>query len=470
MNHESDDGEGLASLLLGVGDKATAGNRDLGLQEAAVDHRGRRRRQVSAVAAVVITMSLVSGIVVAVSRPPKHGAVLMSSPTPTTTSGGVAELKAGQWSALPAAPITSRRSASVVWTGRDLLVWGGESGSHGDVLHADGAAYSPQTGQWHLLPSSPLSPRTGQAGAWTGSELVIWGGYDQVSSAAFHVTNDGAAYNPQTNRWRVLPPSPLSARTNPVAVWTGRALVLLGGQPAVLTNAIRGFGDGVLYDPSSDRWTPIAPPTPLDGHSLAWRSAVQTDGGLLAWSEWIPSPSPTAATSAFGGADIFAYDESAGGWRAVPPAPGALPTAEEVIWTGSVALVRGGRINCPSCAGPRGSEVTDSYSPVLNVWTRLPADPLADDHNPLAGPDLASVWTGAALFSLDEMSASGAIRPGDASAYDPTTATWSRLPSAPFECDDGRSPIWTGQQILLYCPSPAGGPGAAHDGLAFTPG
>ena len=60
-------------------------------------------------------------------------AAATSAATPVATA---AQLAAGHWSTLPAAPIPPRDDASVVWTGSELLVWGG-----GD--HDDGAAYDP---------------------------------------------------------------------------------------------------------------------------------------------------------------------------------------------------------------------------------------------------------------------------------------------------------------------------------------
>ena len=55
---------------------------------------------------------------------------------------------------------------------------------------------------------SPLAARR-TAGVWTGKELVIWGGRNIVDTKYF---TDGAAYDPATDKWRMLPPVNLSAR------------------------------------------------------------------------------------------------------------------------------------------------------------------------------------------------------------------------------------------------------------------
>jgi hypothetical protein len=381
---------------------------------------------------------------------------------PSVASATAAQLSAGRWSALRRAPITPRGDASVVWTGRELLVWGGDSGSQGEKLHADGAAYNPRTGRWRRLPAAPLDARTGQAAAWTGTEMIIWGGYDQVSARHFRVTGSGAAYDPATNKWQLLPKAPLSPRANAIAVWTGRTLVLLGGQPAVLTNTIRGYRDGASFSPGRNRWQRIAPPVPPHGHPLTWNTAVPSDGRLLAWSEWETARRSGPNTGAdAGGVDMFTYNQVTGQWRLVPPAHGMLPDVEEVLPAGHLVVVRGLTYNCGLCPGPFVPEATDLYNPGTNTWTRLPADPLGGDN-------LVSGWTGAALISLDAGGQYGNVRPGDASVYSIAARRWRRLPAAPFGCETQQPAAWTGRQLLLYCPRPPAGRGAGHDGLALT--
>ena len=158
-------------------------------------------------------------------------------------SVSVARLVAGHWESIPPAPIATRGGGSVVWTGKELLVWGGASDGNPQLLYADGAAYNPRTRAWRRLPTAPLAAREYQASAWTGTELVIWGGY--VSDGG-SVTNDGAAYNPATNRWRKLPTAPLKAGANAFAVWSGNRVIVFG----------YGYQnpDAVAYEPATDRW------------------------------------------------------------------------------------------------------------------------------------------------------------------------------------------------------------------------
>jgi hypothetical protein len=382
-----------------------------------------------------------------------------SRPAVATRSATAEQLARDRWSLVPAAPIPPRESASVIWTGRELVVWGGASASDQD-LRDDGATYDPDTRRWRILPPAPISARFGQATVWTGTEMIVWGGYDSVSRDRFKVSDDGAAYNPSTNSWTLLPQAPLSGRSYAIPVWTGSRLFILGGQPAVTTNDVKGYRDGAVYDPADNRWRHLVAPTPPHGHPLSWRAAVQADGELLAWSEWASSRrlGPGSFT---GGVDLFGYDESTERWRLIPGTPG-LPDVEEAVWTGDSVVVRGSTYNCGDCPGPFVPEATDLYHPGNNTWTRLPADPLGGD-------DLLSAWTGAALFSFNAAGIYGSIGPGAASAYDPATKRWTRLRRAPTGCDTEQPPIWTGRELLMYC-ARSGRGARVSSGLALTPG
>ncbi|TMR95313.1 hypothetical protein EJK15_29045 [Nonomuraea basaltis] len=109
---------------------------------------------------------------------------------------------------LPKAPLAARTGHSATWTGSELAVWGGWNGDKARSRYlADGALYSPGTRSWRVMAKAPLSPRSDHLAVWSGAELLIWGG------SAPERLHDGAAYNPRRNAWRALPdaPSELSA-------------------------------------------------------------------------------------------------------------------------------------------------------------------------------------------------------------------------------------------------------------------
>lgn len=95
------------------------------------------------------------------------------------------------------------RGAAAMWTGKRLLVWGGErfDPSSGDVLPSHGLAYDPNTDSWSSLPRAPISPRDGSTVAWTGRQLLVWGGAVQTRDGRRRTyLADGAVFTPAPER------------------------------------------------------------------------------------------------------------------------------------------------------------------------------------------------------------------------------------------------------------------------------
>lgn len=120
-------------------------------------------------------------------------------------AGGLYSYKIGEnsWRALPAAPMLASGSASMTWTGTELLIFGGFVYPTGWI--GDGAAFNPATATWRALPKSPLSARRDAMSFWTGQAFVVWGGNDANAAVAWS-RDDGASYDPAKDRWTLLPP------------------------------------------------------------------------------------------------------------------------------------------------------------------------------------------------------------------------------------------------------------------------
>jgi hypothetical protein len=71
--------------------------------------------------------------------------------------------------------------------------------------------------------------------------LLLWGG-ETGRPGGFVTPPHGLAYDPSADRWSPLPQAPLQGRIHPLAAWTGRAMVVWGGDP--------GFTDGALFQPA----------------------------------------------------------------------------------------------------------------------------------------------------------------------------------------------------------------------------
>jgi N-acetylneuraminic acid mutarotase len=116
--------------------------------------------------------------------------------TPSPAAAGDAYNPAnGQWRRLPAME-TSRSGFAAVWTGRQVLVWGGYTGPYTTpVIPPHGLAYDPAANRWSALPMSPLHGRSGPTAVWTGHQMIVWGGSinNGLTETDF---KDGAAYQP----------------------------------------------------------------------------------------------------------------------------------------------------------------------------------------------------------------------------------------------------------------------------------
>jgi hypothetical protein len=241
-----------------------------------------------------------------------------------------------RWRPMAEAPIPGRSRAAAVWTGTELVVWGGSnrSGARGD-----GAAYDPATDRWRAIADAPEVGGIGDAeGIWTGTELVVWG----APAAGPASSAIGLAYSPLQDTWRELPPSGLPPGRDESVTWTGSAMLVVTYPDDPAATAV-----AALYDPATDVWRPAAPSplsAPSGSPSVVWtgREAVLAGGA-----------------SAAGPADGVAYEPVSDCWRII-----ARPTFElladkpaELVWDGDLVLMPGG-------AG-------GAYDPVLDVWLRL---------------------------------------------------------------------------------------------------
>lgn len=136
------------------------------------------------------------------------------------------------------APPATRAYHTAVWTGSEMIVWGG---ANGGALN-DGGRYNPVTDSWIAVPTTgaPVA-RTAHTAVWTGSEMIVWGGNGNVIS----YLNDGGRYNPAANSWTAVTTAGAPVpRSNHTAVWTGSQMIVWGGFNDTY------LGDTYAYTPS----------------------------------------------------------------------------------------------------------------------------------------------------------------------------------------------------------------------------
>jgi hypothetical protein len=258
---------------------------------------------------------------------------------------------------LAPAPIAPRDGAVGVWTGSEVIVWGGVDADGVDLL--DGAAWDPATDSWRTLPTAPLDMGRPVVCVWTGRELVLWGRSAPTNTGDVRSPSAGAAYDPATDTWRELPAAPREINRG-TGFWTGSFVAIVGGE---VNQGGRALGASVtlLYDPATDAWewwtadalSPEALWGAWDGTGIVlwdgteprfddlvaeaerWDPAARDPGQLLAGYTELPPP-PVDATDCLPGGTagdgiLATYcDEAAWwdgtAWTAAAP-PGAFTTA-----------------------------------------------------------------------------------------------------------------------------------------------
>jgi hypothetical protein len=181
-------------------------------------------------------------------------------------SGAAYSPSTDTWRALPASPLAARAGADDVWTGKELIILGGhELGGNGPLaVLDDAAAYNPTTRSWRRLRPMPAA-RSGATVTWTGTEVLVVGGRGGIRTDRLSAPCACAlAYNLATNRWRSLPDMEVG-RDDHAAVWTGRQLLVWGGDTDRGTIVVYPRR-GVVFDPARNRWSPM-PSSPLRGRA-----------------------------------------------------------------------------------------------------------------------------------------------------------------------------------------------------------
>jgi N-acetylneuraminic acid mutarotase len=215
---------------------------------------------------------------------------------PATNTGGRYDPAADTWMATTTANAPSARlDHTAVWTGDAMIVWGGRSefAPSGSSGLATGGRYDPAADTWMATTTANApSARLYHASVWSGEEMIVWGGED-----AGIALGDGARYRPTTDAW-----SPVSAasapdpRTGHTGVWTGTEMIVWGGEgtPSPLWPADEAMLTGGRYDPVTDAWRPTttggSTPGARSGHTATWG-----DGRMFVFGGVNPMTEPGAA-------------------------------------------------------------------------------------------------------------------------------------------------------------------------------
>ena len=360
----------------------------------------------------------------------------------------------GTWTTLPAGPpeLLGREDHSAIWTGTEMIVWGGQGWNpetgYGFVWLNSGACYNPRTDTWRVtsIGTGCPSPRSRHASVWTGQVMLVWGGDD------FNTTEKGAIYDPITDDWKPMSCGPgcPDLHFDPSVVWTGHEMIVWGGADGPTTGNYSG-----RYDPELDAWQPVAT-GPNCPEPRARAAAVWTGSEMIVW----------------GGGNVL----NSGG-RYNPLTDSWLPTARDegyvsaryshaAVWTGSEMLVWGG--NDGDSAGqyynPRGTR----YSPVLDSWS-----PMSTGQGcPIGRANVPAIWTGKEMVVWGGYNiATSQLDQNTGGRFDPVSDTW-RATSTGTGCPSARSlhtMVWTGSEIIVWGGQHSYGGALATDSARYDP-
>jgi N-acetylneuraminic acid mutarotase len=107
-------------------------------------------------------------------------------------NGGRYNPAANSWRPIFAYDIVGRFFHTAVWTGGEMIVWGGITADFNTFLN-DGARYNPADNTWKLMSNTGApTARWQHTAVWTGSEMIIWGGEADGKGGS----NDTFSYSP----------------------------------------------------------------------------------------------------------------------------------------------------------------------------------------------------------------------------------------------------------------------------------
>ena len=324
----------------------------------------------------------------------------------------------------PGLPV-ARYGHTAVWTGAEMIVWGGTNGS--SIMNS-GGRYNPSTDSWTTTSMGEMLPdrRYDHTAVWTGTEMIVWGGRGEPALNL----NTGGRYRPSTDDWQPTSTGidvPVARHVH-TAVWTGTKMIVWGG----LTTPGFYANSGGRYDPSTDGWTATSTgtnvPTPRYRHTAIW-----TGSRMIVWGGYDGSYANSGAL----------YDPLGNSWT--PTSMGTnVPSGryyQTAVWTGGVMIVWGGSYF--DGENYQSLNTGGRYDPAADSWTPTSIGAGA----PSARLGHTAVWTGSQMLVWG-----GGSQPGTGSRYNPSTNSWvatSTGAGAPGG-RTGHTAVWTGTEMIVW--------------------
>ena len=380
---------------------------------------------------------------------------------PSMDSWGVSSLTAGTGANVPA----KRYSHTAVWTGTEMIVWGGDT-TYGGGLNS-GGRYDPSTDSWatssltNAAGANVPGQRARHTAIWTGTEMIVWGGQGRDWSVRYKT---GGRYDPRTDAWiasslatGIIPNAP-SERALHTAVWTGSEMIVWGGDGGTVY-----FNTGGRYDPALDIWTASSLTNGGAAHApegRAYHTAVWTGTEMIVWGGGGVNWSGVYGVSTGGRfdptSDRWVPSSLTNGSGPNVPTGTITPTG---VWTGTEMIVWGGQymaqtVQCSNTGG--------RYDPSTDTWASSSLLYGSGENVPEARWMHTAVWTGSRMIVWGGNGRSGYMKTGG--IYDPSTDSWtaSSLTTGSGANDPagraGHTAVWTGTEMIVWGGSRSGSP------------
>ena len=255
--------------------------------------------------------------------------------------GGLFNPITNSWRPMSTTNAPPQEQTEIAWTGSEAILWGGFSEPYANdddddffpVYSSEGGIYDPALDTWRPTSTTGApEPRANHALLWTGEELIAWGGARCPDRCTTNL--GGARYNPFTDSWLAM--NHVDGRTsNPI--WTGQeAYFLFPGRelayepvndtwslinranfswaaPVLWTGEeviVGGGNTGGRYSPATRKWvqlSSIGNPYPRGGESGVW-----TGNSMIIWGGTASAPAGTLTKT--GGIYYLAVDQDRDGF------------------------------------------------------------------------------------------------------------------------------------------------------------
>ncbi len=337
------------------------------------------------------------------------------------------------------APVGTQKHTAV-WTGESVVIVGGYSDDNSASVAAV-SSYNPRSDSWKKFDvPAEFGARHDALAVWTGNEVLIWGGFRKTGNSTEWVY-DGALFNPQTGAFKLL--TKPSWWTPRASTWESdpRQSLVWAGDKAIIWGGVDPDGKplGAILNTDTQVWSKMNTVSEYAPQRLAGHSAIWTGKNMVVWGGYTGASDAYRQITAEGGI----YNPETDSW--LPTATQGAPTARaghQAVWTGSkMIIISGGGVSSRTDLKSTGGQ----YDFETQTWTNYTNELMVERVGHKA------VWNGEEILVVGGRSNRLKTYFGEVYAYNPETQRWRILSSS--STPNGRcnpSIVWTGSSAVVW--------------------